>query len=437
MDLRVLKFAIAFVTLVALVVFSKCALAHTVELVYTYPNGRTIEYSPDAGGVYRNVRYDEDYRIDGSNDVYKPIFASVTLSHPEFPNFLKNDDGTYMRNVDGTIMRHPLYSPIHNHVHQYTTNRGEKWFDYFNVGDTPMIPEPDMPTTPQDNGDMTGADNPMVDDTPNVPMVDSPIVVDNAETPVVTTIPRDDGSTDSIVSDVSMDDEMTEVDVEPMPETDEQIIVVNTVEYVYYSMTFPKGISALHLPIKSKNIWFTGLVEQLGDDNVNWISALRPTVQIWTVVRSVNSVIDEWISDYRGFVAYMENETIIELKAVKRGYGYTMMYVKQGYNLIGVPRMSESLVIVDDFYKIFPCVDTVMGMPMDLIYDMPDSVDLDWFDELDGDTVIDGTTGYLLNSTDDNEYPLWGVQWQMPVSAAPSVSGESRSIFTNLGSGES
>ena len=31
---------------------------------------------------------------------------------------------------------------------------------------------------------------------------------------------------------------------------------------------------------------------------------------------------DEWISEYRGFVIYMENETTIELTAIERQYGY-------------------------------------------------------------------------------------------------------------------
>ena len=190
---------------------------------------------------------------------------------------------------------------------------------------------------------------------------------------------------------------------------------------VHYSMTFPKGISALHLPIKPEVFYFTDLFETLGDDNVNWIFALRPTVQHWTHVMSVNSRQNEWISEYRGFVAYMENEATIELTAVERQYGYTFMYLRDGMNLIGVPRQAEALKTVGDFYQRFPGILSVKGIPADVEYDMPSEIDWDWFVDLDDDVPIQGTVGYMIESDGDDQYALWGTQWTEPVMAAPGI----------------
>ena len=191
---------------------------------------------------------------------------------------------------------------------------------------------------------------------------------------------------------------------------------------VTYSMTFPKGISALHLPIKPKVIYFTDLFEALSDDNVNWIFALRPTVQHWTHVTSVNSRQNEWISEYRGFVTYMENETTIELAAIERQYGYSMMYLRDGMNLIGVPRQAEALETVGDFYQRFPGILSVKSIPANIEYDMPTEIDLEWFVDLDDDVAVSPTAGYMIEHNGNDEYPLWGTQWTYePPSAAPGV----------------
>ena len=58
-------------------------------------------------------------------------------------------------------------------------------------------------------------------------------------------------------------------------------------EPLRYTMTFHAGITSLHLPIKPRNIYFTDLFKMLGADNVNSLEAFRPTVQAWTIVRSV------------------------------------------------------------------------------------------------------------------------------------------------------
>ena len=213
----------------------------------------------------------------------------------------------------------------------------------------------------------------------------------------------------------------------PMPEPDVTPIVEPEIVapipdvMVTYSMTFPKGISALHLPIKPEVFYFTDLFESLGDDNVNWIFALRPTVQHWTHVTSPNSRSDEWISEYRGFVIYMENETTIELTAVEKPYGYRHIYLHDGMNLIGVPRQAEALETVGDFYRRFPGILSVKSIPADIEYDMPTEIDWDWFVDLDDDVAIEPTVGYMIESDGDDVYPLWGTQWVEPVMAAPGI----------------
>ena len=190
---------------------------------------------------------------------------------------------------------------------------------------------------------------------------------------------------------------------------------------VSYFMTFPKGISALHLPIKPETFYFTDLIEALGDDNVNWIFALRPTVQHWTHVTGPNSRSDEWISEHRGFVIYMENETTIELTAVEKPYGYRHIYLHDGMNLIGVPRQAEALETVSDFYRRFPGILSVKSIPADIEYDMPTEIDWEWFVDLDDDVPIESTVGYMIESDGNDEYPLWGTQWVEPVMAAPGI----------------
>ena len=90
-------------------------------------------------------------------------------------------------------------------------------------------------------------------------------------------------------------------------------------------MTFPQGVNSLHLPFKPrKSFFFTDLVNLLGDENVNSISVLRPTVQQWTIVRSSHSVHNEWISPQRGFVADMKNTVTVDLVREPDGGGGTI-----------------------------------------------------------------------------------------------------------------
>ena len=127
-----------------------------------------------------------------------------------------------------------------------------------------------------------------------------------------------------------------------------------------------------------------------------------------------NSRQDEWISEYRGFVADMSESVTIELmqEAPQSDFGYSMMYLKEGLNLVGVPRQSEMLEAVEDFYDVFPGVLSVKGLT-------PASAE--WI-ELDDDTEISGETGYLLQCTEGSERAIWGVPWMYePVSAAPGI----------------
>ena len=78
----------------------------------------------------------------------------------------------------------------------------------------------------------------------------------------------------------------------------------------------------MHLPCKPrKSFFFTDLVNLLGDVNVNSISALRPTVQQWTIITSSHSVHNEWISPQRGFVADMKNTVTVDLVREPDGGG--------------------------------------------------------------------------------------------------------------------
>ena len=92
--------------------------------------------------------------------------------------------------------------------------------------------------------------------------------------------------------------------------------------YLTYTMVFPKGVNALHLPFKPySNFYFSGLFELLEDDNVNSIAAIRPTVQVWTVVtRALIRFRMNGFRPYRGFLIDME-ETV-EVTFVRDAYGF-------------------------------------------------------------------------------------------------------------------
>ena len=104
--------------------------------------------------------------------------------------------------------------------------------------------------------------------------------------------------------------------------------------HVSYSMTFPAGVNSLHLPCKPrKSFFFTDLVNLLGDVNVNSISALRPTVQQWTIITSSHSVHNEWISPQRGFVADMKNTVTVDLVREPDGGGVRYDVPQRGTEL--------------------------------------------------------------------------------------------------------
>ena len=239
----------------------------------------------------------------------------------------------------------------------------------------------------------------------------------NTNTPINRSTPQPDAIGTTTVSNPD-----TTPDI---PVVMEDVVLPPTIitETLTYTMTFPQGVSALHLPFPAARVrYFTDLYYFLGDDNVHFLAALRPTVQVWSVVRGAESLQDEWISPHRGFVANMGNKVALELALDNPRYGYTIMYLKTGYNLIGVPRPSSALERVSDFFDVFPTVESVKGLDPDIEVGMDDSPSVGWFIDLDGDTKIDCCTAYLLYSNDDAQYPVWGFPWHYePSSAAPGI----------------
>ena len=123
----------------------------------------------------------------------------------------------------------------------------------------------------------------------------------------------------------------------PLPAPERDVVLPPTIirETITYTMTFPQGVSALHLPFPSARVrYFTDLYYFLGDDNVHFLAALRPTVQVWSVVRSAESQHDEWISPYRGFVANVQTEVTLELALDNPRYSYTMIISKRDIILL-------------------------------------------------------------------------------------------------------
>ena len=195
--------------------------------------------------------------------------------------------------------------------------------------------------------------------------------------------------------------------------------------YLTYTMTFPEGVNSLHLPFKPYiAFYFTDLFELLEDENVNSIAALRPTVQLWSIISSSPSVHDEWISRYRGILIDMEETVEVTFIRDAYNYGYDIIYLKDGMNLIGVPRDSEYLAVVSDFFVVFDCVAWVEvmidGETQILYHPALESAQLE--STLDGDTEISPTQGYMVMSLDDDEYPVWGDPWGE--KTVPVVSGQ-------------
>ena len=258
------------------------------------------------------------------------------------------------------------------------------------------------------------------------PVVPEPIVVPK---PIVNITPVPQPTPLVIYTPTPVPQPTVVVETEvPTPEPE---IIPEPIVTTQYTMVFPEGVSLLHLPIISQDIThFTALFGALGD-NVNVIAGLRSTVMLWSVITSSPSPHDEWISSSRGFLVDMETQATLELIAVQRPYGYSMMYLNPGMNLVGVPRQSEALQTVGDFYRRFPGVTSVKGLDTDIDFMLP--IQDDWFVELDRDTAIDGTTGYMIESGTDSQYPVWGTQWTVTASAAPGVAKGRRSIVTSWG----
>ena len=198
--------------------------------------------------------------------------------------------------------------------------------------------------------------------------------------------------------------------------------------YLTFTMTFPKGVNSLHLPFKPYTaFYFTDLFELLENENVNSIAALRPTVQLWSIISNSPSAHDEWVSLYRGFLIDMEETVEVTLIRDAYNYGYDMIYLKDGMNLIGVPRDSEYLAVVSDFFVVFDCVAWVEvmidGETQILYHPALESVQLE--STLDGDTEISPTQGYMVMSLDDDEYPVWGDPWGERIEPVASDQGVS------------
>ena len=96
-----------------------------------------------------------------------------------------------------------------------------------------------------------------------------------------------------------------------------------------------------------------------------------------------------------------------------------MMYLKEGQNLIGVPRESSQLELVSDFFVVF---DSVMWV--ELIEDgetrtLYHPLLTTERSTLDGNTEILPTRGYMLMSLEDDEYAIWGNAWGDVINQLP------------------
>ena len=227
--------------------------------------------------------------------------------------------------------------------------------------------------------------------------------------------PRNSGGRNTTPTDV----------IPPVTESETIVLPEPVVEMVSYTMTFREGVGAYHLPIKPALFYLTNLFAQLG--HATEIRAWRPTVQLWSPVTSVNSPHDEWISPYRGFVVEMEQEVTLTLTGIAKGYGYDMIYLKDGLNLIGVPRKAQALETVADFFSLFPTIVSVKGIAIGETGEV--------FTELDDTVLVDGETGYLIESDgDDVQQAIWGTQWTQDMTmAAPGVMRLPQTLATTWG----
>ena len=270
---------------------------------------------------------------------------------------------------------------------------------------------------------------PVVEPVVPKPIVNTPLVPQRTRRPVVYTTP-----TPASIKPQPSTTPKPDIPVATIPDViitpEPEVIPEPPPVMTRHTMVFPEGVSLLHLPIESQITHLSSLFGALGD-SVNVIAALRPTVQFWAVVTSENPRVNEWISSYRGLLVDMESEMSLELVGIERPNSYATIYVKQGRNLIGVPRQSNALETVGDLYRRFPGVTSVKGLDSEIDFMLP--IQDDWFVELDRDTVIDGTTGYMIESDTDSQYTVWGTQWTVTAYAAPGVFPMPRNIVTSWG----
>ena len=384
--------------------------AHMTELRYQRPNGDVIVYTADSSGVYRNVRYGEDCQIPGTSDWFIPVFPTVRLSHPDVPSPMRGDPV----GEDGVIIRHPLYSPIHNHVHTYTTNRGDKWHDYFNI-DAQEEPPPmtEDPVTPPV---VTTPDPPMVEigppgvDPPNTqdpPVVNPPSGGDNgnggggqSET-VVTTQRQTVGDCGEVMDDA-----------------------------VSYTMELYQGYNFISIPLMNPMASCTelnnvsDLLTVLGDSANRAYSPAHPdngafyTEDGYSVDKK-----DAEITPTLGFVVVMNNAVDIAVTGIP--VTEAELTIHQGYGVYGIPLMSEELETMNDFFALFDYVWLIYYQRVGGSQHMA---------QYNGDDItVRGGTAYMINSSQEQTIMLEGEPWQELVPRAPQAIQMPRTLTTTWG----
>ncbi len=207
-----------------------------------------------------------------------------------------------------------------------------------------------------------------------------------------------------------------------------------------YNHTFPAGVSLQHIPFDIKDFNESGVAvnsvpgvyNQLGDSVASLIASRG--VSGWTYVTYPNFPAHNAIWKSIGFAAIMHEEVTVEITGTFGNWAgqppmtYQILHLREGgLTLLGVPLQSASLRTVGDFYTFFNGVTSVKGISPDLdvgTLERPLRITDDWFVELDHDVEIDGTTSYLITSSEEGESrTLWGVPWayEAEAQAAPGA----------------
>ena len=225
----------------------------------------------------------------------------------------------------------------------------------------------------------------------------------------------------------------------PRDDTHRESVSMEALAFTY-DHTFPAGVSLQHIPLDIIDFNKSGIAvnsvpgvfDRLGN-SVALLIASRG-VSGWTHVTYPDFPSHNAIWKSIGFVAVMHEKVMVEITGTFGGWtghaptAYQILYLRQGgLTLLGVPLRSASLETVGDFYTFFGNVESVMGIDPNLEIDTaetPIRVQDDWFVELDGDTVIDGYTSYLIRSDGAAQRTLWGVPWaydDAPSASAPAA----------------